>query len=223
MLSVPILIYLFNFTPTDATVAALAVVVAAALAGLFSKIRSKDVLYREAISVWAIGLATNIGGASLSRHLSDSIIMSGFSLVLIIAGFSMLKAPADEKSEKRMSIVALVSISLAIGAMTGIFGIGGGFLAIPVLVLFFHTPQRKAAGTSLLIIVLNCFTALVAHRNQWSEIAWKIPVIIALSAVAVSAYASHIGSKVSAKVLKSAFAYLLFTLAAFTLIRTWVL
>jgi uncharacterized membrane protein YfcA len=135
----------------------------------------------------------------------------------------MLKAPSVEKTEKRMRIFTLIGISLAIGAMTGIFGIGGGFLAIPVLVLFFHTPQKKATGTSLLIIVLNCFTAFIAHRNLWSEIEWKIPLIIALAAVTVSAYASHIGSKVSAKVLKSAFAYLLFTLAAFTLIRTWVL
>jgi len=222
MLSVPILLYIFDFSAAQATTAALAVVFMAAAAGVIPKWRSKDVLYREALSVWAIGFISNVGGAILSKHFPSSAITTGFALILIIAGASMLKGPITNRPEKRMQPLALIAISLTIGAMTGIFGIGGGFLAIPVLVLFYHTPQKKAAGTSLLIIALNCFTSFIAHHSEWSDISWHTPLIMGAAAVLVSALASHYSARVNAKLLRTAFAYLLFMLSAFTLIRTWI-
>jgi uncharacterized membrane protein YfcA len=117
-----------------------------------------------------------------------------------------------------MPIWALVLLSLLIGSLTGLFGIGGGFLAIPVLVLFFHTPQNKAAGTSLLIIALNCMTAFIAKSSIWPEINWHYPTVIALSAVFVSGLASKLAPKAPTVHLKRGFALLLFTLAAFTIL-----
>jgi len=143
MLSVPILLYIFKFSTAQATTAALAVVFMAAAAGVIPKWRSKDVLYREALSVWAIGFISNVGGAILSKHFPSSAITTGFALILIIAGGSMLKGPIADHPEKRMQPLALIAISLIIGAMTGVFGIGGGFLAIPVLVLFITPLKRK--------------------------------------------------------------------------------
>jgi uncharacterized protein len=64
-------------------------------------------------------------------------------------------------TEKKIPVVWLVVMSLVIGSMTGLFGIGGGFLAVPVLVLFFKVPQGKAAGTSLAIIAINSITAFL--------------------------------------------------------------
>ncbi len=221
MLSVPILLYFFDFTPTQATTAALAVVFLAALAGVIPKFRSGDVLLKEGFSIWAIGFISNVGGAALAKHLSDTIILTGFAIVMIVAGFSMLRGPVKDHPEKRMQPIALITISLVIGAMTGIFGIGGGFLAIPVLVLFYHTPQKKAAGTSLLIITLNCLTSFLAHHSEWSKITWHTPLLMGGAAVLVSAFASHHSSRLNAKVLRISFAYLLFTISAFTLIRTW--
>ena len=162
MISVPILLYLFDFSPLHATTAALAVVFLAALAGVGPKFKSKDVSIKEAVTIWALGLVTNIGLGLIVTKIPDLVILIGFSLVLIGAGYSMLRAPISVRPEKKMPIWALILLSLLIGCLTGLFGIGGGFLAIPVLVLFFHTPQNKAAGTSLLIITLNCLTALLA-------------------------------------------------------------
>lgn len=56
MLSVPILLYIFGFTPQAATTAAIAVVLAAAISGLLPKIKSKEVLFKEAGVIWALGL-----------------------------------------------------------------------------------------------------------------------------------------------------------------------
>jgi uncharacterized membrane protein YfcA len=221
MLTVPILIYLFDFTPVHATTAALLVVFLAAAFGLLPKLKSGDVQVRIALSIWALGLVTNLGGAILAKHLSDTFIITGFALILTLAGASMLRAPIQNKEEKKIPLIVLIGISLVIGSMTGIFGIGGGFLAIPVLVIFFHTPQVKAAGTSLFIIAINCLTALLGRQYLWQEIDWKIPVIISISAIIISIFGSHHSSKVPTAILRKSFAYLLFAIAIFSVVETW--
>lgn len=222
MVSVPILLYLFHFTPSQATTAALAIVFFAALFGVIPKARTHEVLYREAFSIWGIGLVTNIGGALLSKHLSDALITSGFALILGVAGFATLKSPVRADSEKRMSLGALIAFSLLIGAITGIFGVGGGFLAIPVLVLFYNTPQNKAAGTSLLIISINSLTSFIGHHSSWHEVKWGVPLWIGAVAVIVSLSASHNTKRVPVALLRRSFGYLLFALSLFTIAQTWI-
>lgn len=143
MVSVPILLYLFDFTPINATTAALAVVFLAAISGLAPKFKSGDVLVKEALTIWALGLLTNIGLGLIVTKIPDRVILIGFSLVLLGAAYSMIKSPVKAQPEKKMPVWALLLLSLLIGALTGLFGIGGGFLAIPILVLFFHTPKIR--------------------------------------------------------------------------------
>ena len=218
MVSVPILLYLFDFSPAAATTAALAVVFLAAVAGLRPKFKSKDVLVKEALTIWLLGLITNIGFGLLVERIPDPVILIGFSVVLLGAAYSMLVKPIKDSPERKMSVWALVILSLLIGSLTGLFGIGGGFLAIPVLVLFFHTPQNKAAGTSLLIIALNCLTALAAKFAIWSEIDWGYPLLISVAAVLVAGFASKKAAKTPTVHLKRGFAFLLIGLAGFTIL-----
>jgi hypothetical protein len=119
-----------------------------------------------------------------------------------------------------MSPGVLVAISLGIGVITGLFGIGGGFIVIPVLMHAFGTPARVASGTSLVVIALNSITAFIGHQSHWDEVDWKIPVVMALSAMAIALLASHRQSK-SNETTKKAFAGLLVLVAAFTLLQTW--
>ena len=220
MLTVPILIYIFGFTPHHATTASLAVVFLAATSGVSAKIRSKEVLYRDALVIWSIGLASNLGFSSISDRFSEKFITTGFALVLIAAGTSSLRPPLSEV-HKRMPLRSLIFFALLIGSVTGIFGIGGGFLAIPVLVLFFGTPVNVAAGTSMLIIALNSLTAFFGHYRMWSEVDWHIPTAIAIAAVIVANLASRAGAFANPVVMRRAFATLLFSVSLFTLAQTW--
>jgi uncharacterized protein len=222
MLSVPILLYIFDFTPQAATTAAIAVVLSAAISGLLPKIKSKEVLFREAAIIWALGLVTNLGFSVIAHRLSDSVITTGFSMVLVTAGTSMLIKPIAG-TEKKVPFLWLIVISLVIGSMTGLFGIGGGFLAIPVLVLFFKVPQGKAAGTSLAIIAINSITAFFGHYQSWSIVNWSTPIAMAISAVVVARFASIKSGQMNPTVLRKAFAFLLYSIAVFTLIQTWVI
>lgn len=222
MLSVPILLYIFDFTPQSATTAAIAVVLAAAISGLLPKIKSKEVLFKEALVIWALGLVTNVGFSIIAHRLSDSVITTGFSIVLLSAGTAMLIKPVAG-TEKKIPLVWLVVISLVIGSMTGLFGIGGGFLAVPVLVLFFKNPQGKAAGTSLAIIALNSITAFFGHYQNWSEVTWTVPIAMSISAVVIARLASIKSGQMNQAILRKAFAALLYSIAIFTLLQTWVI
>lgn len=221
MLSVPILMYGFNFPPKSATTAALAIVFLAALSGVIPKIRKQQVLYRDALIISGLGLITNLGFSSIVSILPDSLITIGFSGVLLLAGFSMLRPPKLE-NQKRMPLPILVAMSLLIGTMTGIFGIGGGFLAIPVLVLYFGTPPVVAAGTSLFIISINSLIAFFGHYAQWTQVQWHIPSFIAISAIIFAQISSRISHKTSPQILRKSFAYLLFAISIFTTLKTFI-
>ena len=222
MLTVPILLYIFDFTPQTATTAALAVVLSAAISGLLPKIKSKEVLFREAFIIWALGLSTNIGFSILVYRLSDSVLTTGLALVLVTAGMTMLIKPIAG-TEKKIPFLWLILISLIIGMITGLFGIGGGFLAIPILVLFFKVPQGKAAGTSLAIIAINSITAFFGHYRSWDDVNWTGPLAMAVAAVTVARIASIKSGQINPTLLRKAFAILLFSIAIFTLIQTWVI
>ena len=221
MLSVPILMYLFDFNPKEATTAALAVVFLAALSGAIPKARNKQILYRDALVISGLGTATNIGFSLVVDRLPDAFITTGFALVLLFAGASMLKNPTFE-SHTRMPISILIVASLVIGSMTGLFGIGGGFLAIPILVLFFGTPQAIAAGTSLAIIAMNSLISFLGHHALWDSVDWHVPILMAIAAVLIAQIASHFSSKTNPNILRKAFAYLLFSVSIFTFLHTWL-
>ena len=221
MLSVPILMYLFDFNPKEATTAALAVVFLAALSGAIPKARNKQILYRDALVISGLGTATNIGFSLVVDRLPDAFITTGFALVLLFAGASMLKNPKYE-SHTRMPISILIMASLVIGSMTGLFGIGGGFLAIPILVLFFGTPQAIAAGTSLAIIAMNSLISFLGHHALWDSVDWHVPILMAIAAVLIAQIASHFSSKTNPNILRKAFAYLLFSVSIFTFLHTWL-
>jgi uncharacterized protein len=223
MVSVPILLYIFHFSNEAATIAALVIVGLAAASGVLPKFATKEVLVREAVSIWGIGLVTTLSMTALASHINTKVLHSGFALVLIVAGASMLRGPIKANPERRMPVPMLILISLIIGTLTGLFGIGGGFLAIPVLVLFYNTPQNKAAGTSLLIIAMNCTTSFVERYKSWHIVDWKTPLTITAVAIVISRLASQRSGRVNGKLLKSAFAYLLFSLSAFTVIKTFFL
>ena len=218
MLAVHILIYGFGFEPSVASTAALAVVGSAALSGASAKIKRKQIYYRDAVVIWAIGLTTNLGFSSIVHRLSEDFIAIGFSIVIIFAGLSMLGSPLTT-IHKRMSWPVLIAISLLIGSITGLFGIGGGFLVIPVLVLGFGTPQAIAAGTALLVIAMNSATALVGHNALWDEVSWNIPLLMGASAVVIAQVASRITLPIQDVLLRKLFAYFLFTVAAFSLVE----
>lgn len=223
MLAVPALIYIFGLNPVQATTASLLVVFIGAASGAIPKLKRNEIMVKEALVIWGIGLTTNLTGAYYLPRIPENIVLTGFAFVLVTAGISMLIPSPSNSTERKISPVALIGISLVIGALTGVFGIGGGFLAIPILILFYGVSPAKAAGTSLFIIAINTLTGFFAHFRHWNEVNWLIPAIMAVVALVISRIASHHSSKLSHRTLKTAFALFVFAIALFTLVDTWLI
>jgi uncharacterized membrane protein YfcA len=164
MLSVPILIYGFDFSASHATTAALAVVLLAAASGLVPKFKSRDVLIKEALIISGLGLTTNISTSLIADRLSEHFILTGFSLVLLVAGSSMLIKPFSTGPERKMPPWALILVSLVIGSMTGLFGIGGGFLLAAMVYINCVVLSISTQGLRPVIISI-----MVHPRDQISD------------------------------------------------------
>src|ERR1019366_4231215 len=111
---------------------------------------------------------------------------------------------------------ALYLVALGVGALTGMIGIGGGFLIVPALVAFGRVPMREAVGTSLLVIAMNCVSGYAGQRDSHT-ISW--PFVITFSAVAIAGIlaGTRFAQFVPQRILKKGFAVLLLVIATVVL------
>jgi uncharacterized membrane protein YfcA len=184
ILTVPILVYLFEVSPVNATAYSLFIVGLTGLVGAIGYIRAGTIDYR---ATWIFGIPSLVGVFLTRRFLMPSLpetiwsaarfslskelfIMLVFALVMLTAAIPMIRRRArsdpnpslggsaenDAAASRRHSIGPLAAIEgLVVGAITGFVGAGGGFLIIPTLVLLLRLPVKTAIGTSLLIIAIK--------------------------------------------------------------------
>ncbi|MCU7729458.1 sulfite exporter TauE/SafE family protein, partial [Actinoplanes sp. KI2] len=112
-----------------------------------------------------------------------------------------------------------IGTGIAVGFLTGLFGVGGGFLIIPALVLLLGLDMPAAVATSLLIIVINSAAGFAAHAGD-AAIDYRIAAAFTLTAIAGSLVAARIATRMPTRRLQRLFAYLVFAVAAFVVIRT---
>ena len=124
---------------------------------------------------------------------------------------------------RESSLWLVVAVATAIGLLTGLFGVGGGFLIVPALVLVFGFPFGVAAGTSLVIVALNSVTALVFKAGTWHDIPWQLPAFVIVGGLIGSVLASRANLAVSQQLLERAFAGLLVLLAAWMVLEALLL
>lgn len=116
--------------------------------------------------------------------------------------------------------VALPILGTFIGFIAGFFGVGGAFLVVPTLILAFGVSAHVAAGTGLIVMLLNSTTALLVRYELWNDVQWKIPLVILVSAVVVAWVAAEKGTRLKSKSLERGFAGLLLVVGLFTFIET---
>jgi uncharacterized membrane protein YfcA len=111
-----------------------------------------------------------------------------------------------------------IAVGLGVGFLTGLFGVGGGFLIIPALVLLLGLPMPLAVGTSLAIIVINSAAGFAAHAGD-APIDYRIATAFTAAAIIGSLAAGRIAGRLPARRLQRGFAYLVFAVAAFVVIQ----
>jgi uncharacterized membrane protein YfcA len=109
-----------------------------------------------------------------------------------------------------------VGIGLGVGMVTGLVGVGGGFMIVPALVLVAGVPMKRAVGTSLVVIALSTLTGLAGYRGQ-ASITWRIVALFTALTVAGALLGTRLVRHVPARGLRAAFGVLVLSLAVFLL------
>lgn len=109
----------------------------------------------------------------------------------------------------------VVAAGLLVGALTGFFGVGGGFVVVPALVLVLRLPMTAAVGTSLVVVALNSAVALAA-RGGHAPVDWTVVLPLTVAAVLGTVLGQRLARRVSMCALSRAFAALLVGVATFT-------
>ena len=182
ILAVPALVYALGLGVELAIPISLIVIGVASAAGAVPKVLAGQVQWRLAGIFAAVGIPATLAGAAIGRHLSKPAIMPGFAVAMVIAGWRMLSDSAgtgtackvgDDGINWRRCAPRSILSGVAVGLLTGLFGVGGGFLIIPALVLMLGVEMPIAVGTSLLIIVANSAAGLISHLPgvsiDWSD------------------------------------------------------
>ncbi|HMS53996.1 MAG TPA: sulfite exporter TauE/SafE family protein [Fimbriimonadaceae bacterium] len=192
ILVVPILVYAFGLSPVEATGYSFLVVLVIALGGAIVGMIQKQVAYRI-VGVFA---PLAMASAYLSRYYlvplipdlrlsptltlpAGTLVMFVFSTVLFLAGASMLRAVKDNKLSPSVPIVAVNAAG--VGGLSGILGVGGGFLIVPVLTKRLGLAMKEAVSTSMTIV------SLISLGGLGGVIASKAPLHAAVAVPIVSA------------------------------------
>lgn len=198
ILTVPVLIYLFNVNPLSASAYSLFIVGSTSLVGAIGKAKDQLVSYKAvlffgipslltvfSVRKWLVPALPDIFFTVNHFVLTKSLFtLLLFSVIMVLASISMIrnKTPDISECNDNMSPVKIASQGILIGTITGMVGAGGGFLIVPALILLLRLPVKIAMGSSLLIIAINSLSGFVGDVMNHS-IEWKLITTIALIAI----------------------------------------
>ena len=224
ILSVPILVYLFGINPVTATAYSLFIVGTTSLIGSIKNLRKKLINYSSTLLFsfsavitvyltrkYVINLIpqTIINSRSLSLS-KDQLIMLLFSLLMLVAGFLMIKrTPKTIVGLKQTKTIApnkllIFAEGSLIGFLTGFIGAGGGFLIIPILVILSNLRMKVAIATSLAIISLKSLIGFLGDVQNL-EIEWLFLLTFTLISVIGIFIGQLFSQRVAEKKLKMIF------------------
>jgi len=225
ILTVPIFVYVLGYGAKESIAMGLAVVGTTSLVGAASHWRRGNVHLKKALTFGGLAMAGTYAGARLAAYVPGAIQLSLFGAVMLVAAWSMFRNAAgvqpvegEAPAATAGSMALITLVSLAVGLLTGLVGVGGGFLIVPALVLFGRLPMKQAVGSSLLVIALNSFVGLAGYAGQ-VELPWKLLAGFVVLAVAGILVGTRLTRYVSQAGLKRAFAVLLVVMGAFILFK----
>ncbi|MGY4961993.1 sulfite exporter TauE/SafE family protein [Streptomyces sp. 900105245] len=218
VLAVPALIYLLGFTPVAATTASLVIVTLTSATALTAHAREGHVRWRTGLLFAAAGIGPALLGGALAGHLPAAVLTVAFAAVAAAAAIRMLRphTATDDVVAVRPGPAATAGAGL--GAVTGILGVGGGFLAVPALVDVLGMRMREAVGTSLLVITVNALAALTMRAGTADGLDWTVVGPFAGAAVLGAWDGKRLSAKLSGRILQRAFALALLAVAGFMLV-----
>lgn len=226
ILAVPALVYVAGVPLKAAIPTSLLVVGVSAVAAVIPRLRGQ-VQWRIAAVVGASGIPAAFAGAALNRALHERVVLVGFALIMVAAAVRMLREQPDAGGDCalpsgqvnwRGCLPKAVATGIAVGILTGLFGVGGGFLIVPALVLALGLPMTVAVGTSLVVVAVNSAAGFAAHIDG-ADLDWSLAAVFTGASVAGSLLAAQVATRLPAERLRRWFAWFVVAVAAFVLLE----
>jgi uncharacterized protein len=245
ILTVPILVYLLGRSAHQATTISLIVVGAAALVGALAHARAGRVRLGPGLAFGLLGAAGSVLGSKAGVGVNPNVLLLAFAALMATVAAAMLsrsrraaRAAADGPpvsgsaqpggaarcTGPGLTGACAVKITVAatvVGLLTGFFGVGGGFVVVPVLVLVFGYDTATAIGTSLLVIAVNSAAASATRLGE-GRVGLDVPLLAAFLAAAITGtvLGRRYAAQLNPRLLAVAFSGLLILLALYISTRS---
>ena len=218
ILTVPALVYILGLTPQVAVTTSLVIVGVNSIIGTFFH-RKKGLNLRVALIFGGTGMVTSYFSAGLSKQLSPNVLMILFALLMLLVGIVLLRRKDVQSNVPQgddLNLWKVLAGGAVVGLLTGLLGVGGGFLIVPALVILVGMPVHHAVGTSLVVIAMNSFAGFLGHLDG---IVLDIPLILTFIVAGVfgSFAGTKLGKRLNAAILRRTFSVFIIGLALFLL------
>ena len=249
VLAVPMLIQIFHLSPHDAMGISLGVVSASAIFGVFTKIRSAQIEWLPAILYSCVGGLFSPLGIILNKQLNANYLMAGFLCIVFFVCLRLWLQASAYPSEAKIvrsslernqtknktvcnnykilsnGITANCFIWMSIGAaitglLSGIFGVGGGFLIVPTLLKITGMHIRQAIATSLVIISLVSLTGFISFTSSADFLDINLFAKLAIGSIFGMLFGILVSNYITGPTLQKVFSMLLFVTALQTAVFT---
>lgn len=240
ILAVPVLVFVAGQTPSAATTTSLVVVGVAALIGAHGHWRAGRVRVAQGLMFGLVGITGSVAGSALNRRLDGDVLLLAFAALILVAAWRIVVGcPSCTRSGEANAlggrddsaldttlktrpramtpgrVAKVVAAGSAVGFLTGLFGVGGGFMIVPALALVLEFPMGAAIGTSLLVVAVNTAVALAARAGAGS-IDWGATLLFTAAATAGVGAGKRIADRLDPEMMQRAFAALLVAVALYT-------
>lgn len=220
ILTVPIFVYVMGYPAKSAIAMSLLVVGLTSLVGAVGHWRGGNVSVRDALSFGVLAMIGAFAGARLARFVPGEVQLALLAVVMLASATMMIRGalrPAPPRPGPPHPAMR-VAAALGVGMLTGLVGVGGGFLIVPALVLLGGMEMKPAIGTSLVVIAMNTASASLGYRNQ-VPIDWRVAASFTTIAIGGSLVGARLAGRVDARHLRLGFGVFLIVLAIYILLR----
>ncbi len=231
ILTVPVLVYVLGHDDKAAIAESLAIVGSIALIGMLPYAKRHQVDWRSVVFFGIPGMGGTYAGAWLAKFVTGPVQLVMFAVVMLLAAVMMLRRSRagslstsnDDAPVGHHAIWKIVVEGLFVGVVTGLVGVGGGFLIVPALVVLGGLPMRLAVGTSLVVVALKSFSGFLKYLGVVNalggHIDWETIGIFTIVGIAGSLIGNVLSQRVNQQALKRAFAGFLVVMGLFVLGR----
>lgn len=201
IVAVPLLVYVAGVPVQQAVAMSLVIVAASALAGVWEYGRAGEVRGRAVLAFAPTGLLGSWVGAYGHRLVRGEVLLVLFGFLLLAARALMMtqgrRVVAGDEGRcavafPRTCWLTIAAIGLVVGVLSGFFGVGGGFMIVPALILILKFPQRVAIGTSLSVIAVIALGGVAAHLRL-GQLDPRVTALVALGGLVGLLAAARLG------------------------------